>query len=317
MTTFIKKYMESCTKCQQMKVNTHLTTPPLTLIKSEGGCPFSLITMDFITDLLESNGYDSLMVVVDHGSTKGVIFIPCNKMINALGAAMLLLDHVYKRFGLPDKIISNRDPCFASQLFQELGRLLRIRLAMSMAYHPQTNGQTEHVNQEVEIYLRMFCSNNPNTWRMLLPTAEFTINQRTHSTQKASPFYLMMGYEPKVIPTPFPTTNVPTAQEQITILQRARDEALAAHELAHQTMAERITRGFTPFKLGQKVWLDTKNLRMDHPTWKLAPKREGFLPSQRELVISLTNYSFQHNGEFTPSSMPPSSPPTRKMTSTE
>ena len=136
----MKKYVEGCAKCQQMKVNTHPATPPLTLIKSEGGRPFSLITMDFITDLPESDGYDSLMVMVDHGSTKGVIFIPCNKMIDALGVATLLLDHVYKRFGLPDKIISNRDPHFTSQLFQELGRLLGIKLAMSTAYHPQTDG---------------------------------------------------------------------------------------------------------------------------------------------------------------------------------
>jgi len=219
MTTFIEKYMEGCTKCQQMKVNTHPTTLPLTLIKSEGGCPFSLITMDFITDLPESDGYDSLMVVVDHGSTKRVIFIPCNKTIDALGAPTLLLDHIYKRFSLPENIISDRGPPFASQLFQELGRLLGIKLAMSTAYHPQTDRQTEHVNHEVQIYLRMFCSNNPNTWRMLLPTTKFAINQRTHSMQKVSPFYLMMGYKPKGIPTPFPTTNVPTAQEQIQILQ--------------------------------------------------------------------------------------------------
>jgi len=149
MTTFMKKYVEGYAKCQQMKVNTHLTIPPLSLIRSEGGCPFSLITTYFITDVLESDGYDSLMVMVDHGSTKGVIFISCNKTIDALGVAMLLLDHVYKRFGLPDKIISDRDPHFASQLFQKLGRLLSIRLAMSTAYHPQTDRQTEHINQEV------------------------------------------------------------------------------------------------------------------------------------------------------------------------
>jgi len=109
---------------------------------------------------------------------------------------------------------------------------------------------------------------------MLLPTTKFIINQRTHSTQKALPFYLMIGYEPKGIPTPFPATNVPSAQEQIQILQRARDEALAAHKLACQTMAERVTRGFTPFKTGHKVWLDAKNLKTGHPTWKLTPKRE-------------------------------------------
>ena len=90
---------------------------------------------------------------------------------------------------------------------------------MSTAYHPQTDGQTKCINQEVEIYLRIFCSNNSDTWRMLLPTAKFAINQRTHSTQKVSPFYPMMGYKPKAIPTPFPISNMPTAQEQIQILQ--------------------------------------------------------------------------------------------------
>ena len=93
------------------------------------------------------------MVVVDHGLTKGVILIPCNKTIDALGTSTLYLNYVYKWFRLPDKITSGRDPCFTSQLFQALGRMLRIKLAMSTAYHPQTNGETEQVNQEVEVYL--------------------------------------------------------------------------------------------------------------------------------------------------------------------
>ena len=83
------------------------------------------------------------MVVVDHGLTKGVILIPCNKKINTLATANLYLDQVYKRFGLPDKIISDRDPRFASQLYQEIGRLLGVKLAMSTTYHPQTDGETE------------------------------------------------------------------------------------------------------------------------------------------------------------------------------
>jgi transposase InsO family protein len=83
------------------------------------------------------------MVMVDHGLTKGVIFIPCNKTINALGAANLCLQHVYTRFGLPEKIISNRDPRFASHLYQELRRLLGVKLAMSTPYHPQMDGETE------------------------------------------------------------------------------------------------------------------------------------------------------------------------------
>ena len=97
MYVFVKNYVAGCALCQQMKVNIHLTSPGLIPIKAnEHVKPFSQITMDFITDLPESTGYDSLMVVVDHGATKGVISIPCNKTIDALGTAKLYLDNVYR-----------------------------------------------------------------------------------------------------------------------------------------------------------------------------------------------------------------------------
>ena len=88
--------------------------PPLSPIKSTTTRPFALISTDFITDLPEIDGFDSIMVMVDHGLTKEAIFIPCNKRIDALTSADLYLEHVYKRFGLPDKIISDRDPRFVS-----------------------------------------------------------------------------------------------------------------------------------------------------------------------------------------------------------
>ena len=79
--------------------------------------------MDFITDLPTINAFDSILVVVDQGISKGVILIPCNKTITAEGTAKLLLDNLYKRFGLPDRIISDRGPQFASKLFVELLKL--------------------------------------------------------------------------------------------------------------------------------------------------------------------------------------------------
>jgi transposase InsO family protein len=82
-----------------------------------------------------------------------VILIPCNKTITAEGTAKLLLDNLYKRFGLPDKFISDRDPRFASKTFLELLKLLGITSALSMAFHPQTDGTPERVNQEIEAYL--------------------------------------------------------------------------------------------------------------------------------------------------------------------
>jgi len=276
MYSFIKKFVEGCARCQQMKVNTHPTTAPLVPIPApKDAFPFSNLTMDLITDLPECEGDDSILVVVDHASTKGVILIPCRKTTDAMGAANLLLEHVYKRFGLPNKIISDRDPRFAANVFQELGRLLGIKLSMSTAYHPQTDGETERVNQEIEVYLRMFCANNQEKWRSLLPTAEFAHNNHMHSARRQSPFFLMMGYNPRAIPPIIEKTNVPSVEDRLQTLKRVREEAFALHELARQTMLNRTRNKFEPFKQGQKVWLESKNLKLAYSTRKLAPKREG------------------------------------------
>ena len=272
MPTFIKNYVEGCAIFQQHKINHHPSNPALQPVKSEHACPFSLITMDFITDLPLSEGFDSIMVVVDHGSTKGVILEPCTKTIDTTGTGTILLNTVYRRYRLPDKSISDRGPQFASQAFRELGRLLGIKLNMSMAHHPQTDGATERANQEIEAYLSIFCCNNPEMWCSLLPTLEFTYNSKPHATQKESPFYLQMGYNPKAIPTAYPKMNLPETQDRLLILQEAWKEAKATHELARQKMMERITQGFKPFKLHNKVWLESKHLKLRYASKKLAPK---------------------------------------------
>jgi hypothetical protein len=134
----------------------------------------------------------------------------------------------------------------------------------------------------------MFCSNKPETWKCYLPTAEFAHNQRTHSAVKYSPFYLMMGYEPLGLPTIFLKTNIPEAEKRSTALFHARNEAQAAHELAQQTMMERITQKLIPFKKGDEVWLNSKNLRLPYLTRKLTPKWEGPFPITE--VISPLSY---------------------------
>jgi hypothetical protein len=169
-----------------------------------------------------------------------------------------------------------------------MGRLLGINLVYSTAYHPQTDGETERMNQELETYLRIFCGNNPETWNGALPLAEYCHNQRVHSTTKRSPFYLMMGYEPKDIPLAFERTNIPSVETRIKELERAREEALAAHELACQLMAQRSTKGYKPFTKGEKVWLEAKNLKIGYASRKLAPKREG--PFEIEEVMGPVTY---------------------------
>ena len=112
--------------------------------------------------------------MVDQGLMKGVILLLCSKMITAEQVATLLLDNLYKRFGLLNKIISNQGPQFASQSFKELLKLLGIKSALSMAYHPQTNGTMEQVNQEIEAYLSIYCSSHLEDWPSAIPILEFT-----------------------------------------------------------------------------------------------------------------------------------------------
>jgi transposase InsO family protein len=134
--------------------------------------------MDFITDLPPIDGCNSILVVVNRGNTKGAILIPMAKTLMQEGAGKLLLDNLYKQFGLLDKMLSDRGPQFAAKAFRELLKLLGIKSNLTTAYHPQTDGATERVNQEIEAYLSIYCSAHPTEWKNSLSTLEFTNNNR-------------------------------------------------------------------------------------------------------------------------------------------
>ena len=120
-----------------MKVNTHLTIPVLSPIPSSCTRPFQQLSVDLITDLPLSSGCDSLMVVVNHGLSKGVILIPCTKTINAKGVAELIFKSVFLQFGLHNHLISDRGPQFTSAFATKLAHILGYNLKSSTAYHPQ------------------------------------------------------------------------------------------------------------------------------------------------------------------------------------
>ena len=189
-------------------------------------------------------------IVVDQGLLKGVILIPCSKTLTLEETAQLLLENLYKQFGLPDKIISDRGPQFASKAFIELLKLLGIKSALSTAYHPQTDGTTERVNQEIEAYLSIYCASHPENWPQALHTLEFTHNNQRHADRQNTPFELMFGESPVAIPLSFESTKYLTIEDRMKTLSRNRQEALVAHELARSQMADQRRSTFTPFKKG-------------------------------------------------------------------
>ena len=137
--TFVRNYVKGCGVCQQYKINRSPSHPSyMPIPQALTTRPFVHCSMDLITDLPLSDGFNSILVMVDCGLTKGVILLPCNKTIMADQVANLLLENLYKQFGLPDKIISDQGPQFAAHAFRELLKLLNITSKLSMTYHPQS-----------------------------------------------------------------------------------------------------------------------------------------------------------------------------------
>jgi transposase InsO family protein len=213
--------------------------------------------MDLIMDLPPVEGYNSILVVVDRGLSKGVILCPCAKTITWEGTATLLRDNLFKRFGLLDKIISDRDPRFAAHAFQELLKLSNIKSNLTTAYHRQSDGATERVNQEIKAYLSIYCTTHPENLLQSLSTLEFTHNNGRHAERIHSPFELIQGNNLISIPITFSHTKFPTIKEKMKQMISDREEALATHELARTRIANWKQSRFIPFKKNQKVWLDT------------------------------------------------------------
>ena len=177
MASEVEQYVKGCAECQRNKVNTQGRKAPLSPIFPQPDAqPFSTIAMDFIVKLPQSQGYDSILTITDQGCTKMALFLPCNETISAEGVAQLYFNYVFLQFGVPSKVITDRDPRFTSQFMKELCTQLRIEQNVSTAYHPQTDGQSERTNQWLEQYLRFWVNHHQDNWRQLLPMAEYAHN---------------------------------------------------------------------------------------------------------------------------------------------
>ena len=242
--------------------------------------------MDFIVKLPFSESYDTILTITDTFS-KASIFIPCNESINAENTAKLYTTYVLPHYGLPTHIISNRDPRFTSTFSRELCCTLGITQNISTAYHPQTDGQSERTNQQLEQYLHIFINYHQQNWASLLPLAQYTLNAWPNATTKKAPFELIMGHIPRVHQTARPFKS-PTVEARIQQMKQAHQDAKEA--LKRAADLEVPTR-FEPYQLGDKVWLEGHNLTTTHPMAKLAPRR--YSPFPVTWVILCTSYQLK------------------------
>ncbi len=289
ITKDVMDYVKGCAECQRHKVNTRPTRAPLQpIFPTPEAMPFATIALDFITKLPLSQGYDSILTITDHDCSKAVILIPCHKEITAEEVAGLLIKHLFVRFGLPTKMISDRDPRFASKLMREICNIVGVKQNISTAYHPRTDGQSERSNQWVEQYLRFYVNERQDNWCAYLPMAEFAHNSWPHKITRKSPFELLMGYNPRAdwIDRPSPIPQVALR------LQQFREARAQAQELMIRAQNLWIKHKHTPrYQIGDLVWLEGRHLQTNQPMAKLAPRRHG--PFKVTQVMSPINYKLE------------------------
>ena len=298
MRTAVESYIKSCPSCNKNKSDNHAKYGYLQKIKLPE-FPWASLTMDFIVKLPPSQEpstkeiYDAVMVVVDR-HTKYVTFIPFSENYNASQLAYVFLDKVVRTRGFPQEIISDRDKLFTSAYWKTINGELGVKTKLSTAYHPQTDGQTERTNRTLKTYLRNYVDYNQTNWVKLLPVAELALNNLVARATGTTPFFANYGRHANLMDAP--KTN-PQSQEGLKYaddLKQTHKQIEMSLEKAQNDMEiyeNKYRKNGPQLKEGDKVWLNTKNLKTKRPSKKLDHLRVG--PFRIEAIVSPVNYQLE------------------------
>ena len=187
----IKKYIQGYFKCQQNKVQHQKKSGELHLLEIPQG-PWQKINIDIIGPLPRSNGIDAIVVIVDW-FMKMILLKAITISISSEGIAKIYRDNIWKLHGVPRKILSDWGLQFALKFIEEFTRVLGTTRQLSTAYHPQTDGQTERINQEIEMFLWHYVNYQQDNWMEWLATMEFQYNDKRHAATGRTPFELNFG----------------------------------------------------------------------------------------------------------------------------
>src|SRR5882724_11666284 len=269
MVAFVTNYLHSCLVCSCSKSLHHKPFGPHCFLPI-GEQPWDSISMDFIEGLPLSDGHDTILVVVCH-LTKMALFIPTFHNIDDEDLARIFLSQVFAKHGTLTDIVSNWGKHFILQFWQLLCQLLGIKANLLTAYHPETGGQTEHVNQILEQYLRVYVNYQQDNWVNILPLTEFAYNNTSHSATMVTPFFANKGFHPKLEVSIEPVVSEAAHQvatdlrELHMYLRNQVSRAIRQYEV--HSASRRLP--IPPFKVGDTVWLDARNIQTTRPSKKL------------------------------------------------
>ena len=233
--------------------------------------PWSHISLDFVTGLPPSEGTTTILTIIDRFS-KTAHFLALPKLPSARETADLLVLHVFRLHSIPSDIVSDRGPQFISQVWRAFCAALGATVSLSSGYHPQTNGQSERANQEMEAALHCVTSANVSSWSSQLPWDEYAHNSLTNASTGMSPFMCALGYQPPLFPSLEAEIAVPSVQAHMRRCRHTWRRACSALLRATNRSQHQANRCHTPACTpGQRVWLRSKDLPLKVDSRKLAP----------------------------------------------
>jgi hypothetical protein len=276
----VQKFVSSCAQCQRNKAG---HTPPIGLLH-----PLEIpkqrwhtVSMDFMGPFPKTaRGNDMIMIIVEK-LTKRIILQAMKSTDTAAQVARYYFDNVFRHFGLPEVIISDRDSKFKSQFWQTLQKLLGTRLAMSTAFHPQSDGQSERANRTVQETIRAYINYNQDDWDEHLTAAEFAVNNTRSRVTGFTPFMLDTGRDPRTPSLIQIDTRLESVNEFLTRLQG--NITFARNRLIHeqQKAADQANQHRTEqeFNVGDRVLLQREHVTPEpmrgQTSRKLQPKYYG------------------------------------------
>jgi hypothetical protein len=282
MNTDVRRYVKNCRMCGRTKprYDRHQgLLQPLPIPDR----PWRDISVDFITHLPLSNGFDAILVVVDR-LTKMRHYIPCHMTDGAEEAARLFIREIYRLHGAPTSIVSDRDIRFVNSFWKHLSNRLQLAMRLTVAARAQGDGQTERMNAVLEQFLRAYVSYLQDDWVDWLPLAEFSANSLSSETTRVTPFFANYGFHPRLGIEPHEVPDMPAARQadtfadhMATILEFLREQTLLA-QARYEDSANRSRSTAPKFEVNQLVWLNAKNIKTLRPRKKLDWKNLGPFP---------------------------------------